>query len=122
VGGDEQRGPRRLQSGQRCERAGPLVFSSTEGKYLHNFKRYWRLAVTAAKIADFRFHDLRHTFASRLAMMPGVDRYTFQRAGGWKTPAIVQRYAHLSPDHMRAAVEKLARRIGARRPAREPAP
>jgi integrase len=62
----------------------------------------------AAKITDFRFHDLRHTFASRLAMGPVVDLYTIQRAGGWKTPIMVQRYAHLSPDHMRAAVEKLA--------------
>ena len=52
--------------------------------------------------------DVRHTFASRLAMSPGVDLYTIQRAGGWKTPIMVQRYAHLSPDHMRAAVEKLA--------------
>ena len=64
--------------------------------------------IKAANIADFRFHDLRHTFASRLAMTPGVDLYTIQRAGGWKTPIMVQRYAHLSPDHMRAAVEKLA--------------
>ena len=31
-----------------------------------------------------------------------------QRAGGWKTPVMVQRYAHRSPDHMRAAVERLA--------------
>ena len=86
---------------------GPYVFSSPEGKFLHNFERYWRPAVTVAKIPDFRFHDLRHTFASRLAMK-GVDLYTVQRAGGWKTTTMVQRYAHLSPDHMRAAVEKLA--------------
>ena len=40
--------------------------------------------------------------------MSGVDLYTVQRAGGWKTQVMVQRYAHLSPDHMRAAVERLA--------------
>jgi hypothetical protein len=40
--------------------------------------------------------------------MRGVDLYTVQRAGGWKTTGMVQRYAHLSPDHMRAAVEKRA--------------
>ena len=66
--------------------------------------------VTAASIPDFRFHDLRHTFASRLAMR-GVDLYTVQRAGGWKTTTMVQRYAHLSPDHMRAAVEKLTQDV-----------
>jgi hypothetical protein len=40
--------------------------------------------------------------------MTGADLYTVQRAGGWKSQAMVQRYAHLSPDHIRAAVEKLA--------------
>jgi integrase len=85
----------------------PWVFCSPEGKFLHNFERDWRPALLAAKIPDFRFHDCRHTFASRLAMM-GVDLYTVQRAGGWKTQVMVQRYAHLSPDHMRAAVERLA--------------
>src|SRR5215470_15327783 len=83
------------------------VFSSPEGKFFHNFERYWRPALRAAKIPNFRFHDLRHTFASRLAMA-GVDLYTVQRAGGWKTQIMVQRYAHLDPGHMRAAVERLA--------------
>jgi integrase len=63
-----------------------------------------------ASIPNFRFHDWRHTFASRLAMA-GVDLYTVQRAGGWKTQIMVQRYAHLSPDHMRAAVERLAKPV-----------
>lgn len=40
--------------------------------------------------------------------MVGVDLYTVQWAGGWKTAIMVQRYAHLSSDHMRAAVERLA--------------
>ena len=62
---------------------------------------------TRQESPDFHFHDLRHTFASRLAMA-GVDLYTVQRAGGWKTAIMVQRYAHLSPDHIRAAVERLA--------------
>ena len=43
--------------------------------------------------------------------MSGVDLYTVQRAGGWKTQVMVQRYAHLSPDHMKAAVERLARPV-----------
>ena len=47
---------------------GPYVFCSPEGKFLHNFERDWRPALEAAKIPDFRFHDCRHTFASRLAM------------------------------------------------------
>jgi len=43
--------------------------------------------------------------------MDGVDLYTVQRAGGWKTQVTVERYAHLSPDHIRAAVERLARPV-----------
>src|SRR5207249_12243001 len=87
---------------------GPVVSRTPEATYLHNVERDRRPALTAARIPSLRFHDLRHTFASGLAMTPGVDLYTVQRAGGWKTPIMVQRYAHLSPDHIRAAVEKLA--------------
>jgi len=47
--------------------------------------------------------------------MLGEDLYTVQRAGGWKTQAMVQRYAHLSPDHIKAAVERLAN-VGSDRP------
>ncbi len=42
--------------------------------------------------------------------MANVDFYTIQRAGGWKTQVMVQRYSHLSPDHIKAPVERLARR------------
>lgn len=85
----------------------PYVFCSPEDRFLHNFERYWRPALRAAALADFRFHDCRHTFASRLALA-GTDLYTVQRAGGWKSQSMVQRYAHLSPDHIKAAVERLA--------------
>ncbi len=43
--------------------------------------------------------------------MSGVDLYTVQRAGGWKTQVMVQRYGHLSPDHMKAAIERRARPV-----------
>jgi hypothetical protein len=52
------------------------------------------------------WHALRHTFASRL-MAAGVDLRTVQELGGWKTLSMVQRYAHLSPGHLAAAVEKI---------------
>ena len=98
-------------SGQREQKIlSTYVFCSPEGRFLHNWERDWRPAVLAAKVPNFRFHDCRHTFASRLAMS-GVDLYTVQRAGGWKTQVMVQRYAHLSPDHMKAAVERLARPV-----------
>ena len=90
----------------------PFVFCSHKGRFLHNLAKAWYPALDAAGIRDFRFHDLRHTFASRL-VMAGEDLYTVQRAGGWKTAIMVQRYAHLSPEHMRAAVERLVPRESA---------
>ena len=63
----------------------------------------------AAEIEDFRLHDTRHTFASRLAM-EGVDLLAINVLGGWKSLTMVQRYAHLSPGHQRSAIERLVTR------------
>jgi integrase len=63
-------------------------------------------AARTAQIEDFRLHDLRHTFASRL-VMAGVDLLTVMQLGGWKSLAMVQRYGHLSPGHRQSAVERL---------------
>jgi site-specific recombinase XerD len=65
-------------------------------------------AVERANISDFHFHDLRHTFASRL-VMAGVDIRTVQELLGHKTISMTLRYAHLSPDHKRKAMEALER-------------
>lgn len=59
------------------------------------------------RLDGFTWHGLRHTFASRL-VMNGVDLLTVKELGGWRTLAMVQRYAHLAPDHLLAAVEGLA--------------
>jgi integrase len=60
----------------------------------------------ASRLEGFTWHGCRHTWASRL-VMAGVDLLTVQRLGGWRTLAMVQRYAHLAPDHLRAAMERL---------------
>ncbi len=57
-------------------------------------------------MTGFTWHGGRHTFASRL-VMAGVDLLTVKELGGWKTLAMVQRYAHLAPNHLQAAVELL---------------
>ncbi|BCA54652.1 integrase [Nitrospira sp. KM1] len=69
-------------------------------------RRVFEDAVKAAGLTPFRFHDLRHTFASRLAMQGANDR-TLMALGGWKSPAMLSRYAHLSPTHLWKAVEGL---------------
>jgi integrase len=61
-----------------------------KGRFLHNLAKAWYQVLQAAGIEDFRFHDLRHTVASRLAML-GIDLYTVQQVGGWKTAIMVQR-------------------------------
>jgi Phage integrase family len=60
----------------------------------------------ATGLANFRWHDLRHTFASRL-VMAGVDLRT--ELMGHKTIAMTLRYSHLSPAHQLDAVQRLAR-------------
>ena len=59
-----------------------------------------------ARIPDFRFHDLRHTFATRLVQR-GVDLYKVQRLLGHKTQHMTQRYAHHSPESLRDGVNVL---------------
>jgi integrase len=59
-----------------------------------------------AGIENFRWHDLRHTFASRLAMS-SVDIRTIASLMGHKDLMMVMRYAHLSPEHELEAVSRL---------------
>lgn len=61
--------------------------------------RGWRAALRRAGIRDFRWHDLRHTWASWL-IQNGTPLYDLQEMGGWKSPAMVRRYAHLAPAQM----------------------
>ncbi|CAK9884244.1 MAG: Tyrosine recombinase XerD [Candidatus Erwinia impunctatus] len=59
----------------------------------------WRAALSRAGIEDFRFHDLRHTWASWL-IQAGVPLSALQEMGGWESIEMVQRYAHLAPNHL----------------------
>lgn len=78
----------------------------------HNWTaRIWRPALAQAGIEDLRWHDLRHTFASRLAAA-GVPTRTLQDLLGHNSPAMTARYAHLGPDDLRAAVRVLEEGTG----------
>jgi site-specific recombinase XerD len=69
--------------------------------------RHWfEPVVKASGLKDFNWHCLRHAFASRL-VMAGIDLRTVAELLGHKSLSMVMRYAHLAPDHQRAAVKRL---------------
>jgi integrase len=68
--------------------------------------RAWYSALRKAKLKGVRWHDLRHTWAS-WAVMSGVRLEEIQRLGGWATASMVQRYAHLSSEHLAEAAARV---------------
>ena len=83
-----------------------LVFPSKNGTPLDNVKNSWRNLLQDAKIKDFRWHDMRHHFASKL-VMAGVDLNTVRELLGHSDYTMTLRYAHLAPEHKKEAVERL---------------
>lgn len=87
-----------------------LVFRSPKtGKRFDNCNKAWREVLAEAGIADFRWHDQRHDFASKLAMS-GVNLYVIKELLGHSTIKLTERYAHLSPREKAEAVRQLDRR------------
>ncbi|EHR1564236.1 site-specific integrase [Salmonella enterica] len=69
-------------------------------------KTSWLSACRRAGIEDFRFHDLRHTWASWL-IQSGVPLSVLQEMGGWESIEMVRRYAHLAPNHLTEHARKI---------------
>ena len=67
----------------------------------------WRKALVRAGIENFRWHDLRHTWAS-WHVMAGTPLHVLQQLGGWKSYDMVLRYAHLSPEHLAGYANAIA--------------
>jgi len=99
---------------EKCKMDSPWVFCDDEGKRLSRFcndiRRSFLKVLKEAGIKDFRFHDLRHTFASHL-VMAGADIMTVKELLGHKTLEMTLRYSHLSPDFKRSTVELLCTRM-----------
>ena len=68
-------------------------------------KAWWK-ALERAGIENFRWHDLRHTFAT-WHRQAGTPTHELQRLGGWKTLSMVERYAHVAPEGLQAAASRL---------------
>lgn len=82
------------------------VFCSSHGTPYRSFHGAFTHAIRKAGMSDFTFHDLRHTFASRLVMI-GVDLPTVQVLMGHKTITMTLRYTHLTSGHKQQAVRAL---------------
>jgi integrase len=91
-----------------------FLFANPDGSAQADLKTAWKTALERARIENFHFHDLRHTFASDL-VMAGVDIRSVQTLLGHRDITMTMRYSHLSPDHLRGAISTLsAARIGSK--------
>jgi integrase len=96
---------RRLAQHRPAERR--LVFPRRDGQAPAAMEMAWRHARRRAGLADFHFHDLRHTFASYMAMS-GASLREIADVLGHSTIQVTMLYTHLIPSHTHSVVEKMA--------------
>ena len=73
--------------------------------------RSWRNALQRAGIKNFRWHDLRHVWAT-WHVMAGTTIAELQELGAWKSELMVKRYAHFAPEQLRSAATRLGTFLG----------
>ena len=115
---------------ERCDRpTSPFLFSKTDGNRIGNPKKGFASACRRVGLTDFRYHDLRHTFASWWTQ-EGGDLYHLSRILGHTTIQMTTRYSHLRTEDLHEEMNRVAQkrsqdrtRNGAeeRRPAPAPA-
>ncbi len=87
-----------------------LLFPGNDAAKPFALDNHWRAAIEAAGIEDFRFHDLRHSAASYLAMN-GASTIEIAAVLGHKTLQMVQRYSHLCAGHADRVVASMNEKI-----------
>ena len=93
---------------RQMEKHPQFVFTH-RGKPVRNANtKAWKAALGRAGIEDFRWHDLRHTWAT-WHVQAGTPINVLQELGGWESADMVRRYAHLAPDHLAEFAERLSR-------------
>lgn len=98
------------QALQRCRLMAPTASVFRLEAFKHLAQRLRKLAKVVG-VKPIRFHDLRHTFGSQLAM-ERVELSARQTLMRHKTTAMTNRYTHFAPDYLRSEIEKLARKGG----------
>lgn len=87
------------------------VFVGHDGEPMEYWKTAavtaWNSACKEADIKNFRWHDLRHTWASWHVQL-GTPLYVLKELGGWATLEMVNRYAHLAPEHLKTYAERVS--------------
>lgn len=81
------------------------------GKPIAKIKSAWGAALERAKVRNFTWHDLRHTWAS-WHVQAGTPLPVLKELGGWNTMQMVMRYAHLAPEHLRAYAGAVEENLG----------
>jgi integrase len=86
------------------------VFCNKYGEPRNDIRKSFSTALSKSGITNFRFHDLRHSFASQL-VMAGVDLNTVRELLGHKDITMTLRYSHLAPKHKQDAVDILSKKM-----------
>ena len=89
---------------ESIEKKSPYVFTYAGRKMRRASNTGWYNALKKAGLDGFRWHDIRHTWASH-HVQNGTPLHTLQHLGGWSDFNIVNRYAHLSSDYLSEACE-----------------
>ncbi len=88
----------------------PTLVFSFKGKPITQVStKAWYEALERAEIQDFRWHDLRHTWAS-WHVQDGTPLSVLQELGGWESVEMVRRYAHLAANHLAPYADHLGTR------------
>tara|TARA_B100001989_G_scaffold196968_1_gene145601 strand:+ start:150 stop:1238 length:1089 start_codon:yes stop_codon:yes gene_type:complete len=98
--------------GKRYESRDPeknWVFASETVDAPYEFRKLWNKALEKAGVEDFQFHDLRHTFASYMAIN-GVSPLIIKKITGHKQLSSLQRYTHLMKDHTAEAISSMTKK------------
>ena len=90
-----------------CTQMGRVFANSRGGKF--DYAKRFKAAVEAAKLTDFKFHDLRHSAATYLAR-EGASEQQLRAIGGWKS-GVVSRYVHIAAEDAKEILQRMNERI-----------